>query len=312
MENIETPQVVSEESSETENTSTSAGPSIAEINGVSESKKEPEVKADAPKTQASKKKFKVKLDGQEEDVELDLSNEEEIKKHLQMSKVAQKRMAEQAELRQQIEEFLEFAKKDPRGLLRELGHNDRELAEKILAEAIEEAKKSPEQIEREKLQKELEALKAERDKEKTEREKAEFERLKSEHAQKLEQGMTEALSNGGLPKSPYTLKRMADYMLLAAQNNVDLNPSDVVPLIKKEMQSDLKDFFGASPDELIEELITSERIANIRKKSLAKAREQASVQSASSVKSTGADVKPRTEEKKEVKKIGLREWLNNS
>lgn len=308
MENNNVPQVSSPEVNETEGqeaSSNSSGPSIAEINGSApkaEAKSEPV---------SNKKKYKLKVDNEEIEEEFDLSNEEEIKKHLQMSKVSQKRMKESADMRKQIEEFLEFAKKDPRGLLRELGHDDKQLAEQILNEAIEEAKKSPEQIEREKLTKELETIKAERDKEKTEREKSEFERLKAEHAQRLEQDMTVALDTGGLPKSPYTLKRMADYMLLAAQNNVDLNPRDVVPLIKKEMQADLKDFFGASPDELIEELVSSERITNIRKKALAKAREQSSVQSANSVKSTGADVKPK-EEKKEVKKIGLREWLSNS
>jgi hypothetical protein len=302
------------EASETGEASTPTA-SLAEMTGAAkpEASKEPSKEAKVEQAKAeSKKKFKLKVDGKEEDFELDLGNEEELKKHLQLSKASQKRMQEMSDLRKQVEEFVEFAKKNPRGLLKELGLDDRKFAEEIINEALEESKKTPEQIEREKLQKELESLKAERDKEKSERERAEFERIKSEQAQKLDDEMTSALDTGGLPKSPYTIKRMADYMLLAARNNVDLNPADIVHLIKKEMQSDLKDFFSASPDELVEELVTSDRITNIRKKALAKSREQASVQNATQVKPTGNTEAKSESSKKDAKKQTVRDWLYNS
>lgn len=257
----------------------------------------------------NKKTLKLKVDGQELEETLDLDDEDSLRKHLQLSKAAQKRMQEYADLRKQVEEFVEFARKDPRALLKEVGYDPEKFAEELMNERIENSRKSPEQLEKERLVKELEQLKKERETEKSAREKAEYERLKNEEAQKLDDMMSQALTSGGLPKSAATVKRMADYMLIAAQNNVDLEPSDLIPLLKKELQDDLKDLFSASPDELVEELVSKERIANIRRSQLAKAKQQAQTQTANQVKSAGV---AKSSEKAAPKKMTVRDWLRSS
>jgi uncharacterized protein YdaU (DUF1376 family) len=174
---------------------------------------------------------------------------------------------------------------------------------------IEEETKSPEQKEREKLQKELEDYKKQAQTEKEAREKAEYERLRAQAEQDLDNKITGALETSGLPQSPYVVKRMADYMLLALQKDISLEPSDIIPIIKKEMKEDLRQFFSSSPDELVEELLTKERLSAFRKKALASAKKP--VETASSVKPTAQQKSEEAEKVSAAKKQTIGNWLRS-
>jgi hypothetical protein len=82
----------------------------------------------------------------------------------------------------------------------------------------------------------------------------------------------QALKNSDLPKSPYVIKKMADYMLLGLDNNMDLSPEQVLPLVREEIYKDIKEMFGAMPEEVIEQMIGKDVFNRVRKKNLAKAR----------------------------------------
>lgn len=271
---------------------------------------------DAPKKDESKadkaikeqiRKFKLKIDGKEEELD-----EAEVLKRAQLASGAQKRMQEAAQLRKDVEQLIEALRTNPLELLTNpaLGIDIKKVFEDYASRQLEEATKTPEQKEREKLQKELEDLRKQAQSEKEAREKAEFERLKEKAALDLDEQMTAACENAGLPKSPYVIKRMADYMILAAENGVKVAPMDVLPIVKREMQEDLKQFFASSPDDLVEELLSKERISNFRKKALAAAKKP--VETANSIKSTGNSSSAEVQEKKsEGKKQTISSWLRN-
>lgn len=257
------------------------------------------------------KKFKVKIDGKEEDMEVDLNDEASLQKHLQMSRASQKRMQEAQELRKSAEEFITLLKTNPRKVLSDPNINVdlKKLAQEYIDEQISNAQKSPEQLEKEKIQKEFEELKERVKKEEETRKQREFERLTREHEEKIQVNIESALRTSDLPKTPYTVRKMAEMMMLALQNNVDLSPQDLAPIIRKQMQSDIKELFGAASDDVLEELVGRERIASIRKKKVAAVKSQQVAQTASSVKS-GAE-KPAATEKSEQKKIDMKKWLNS-
>lgn len=254
------------------------------------------------------KRLEIKVDGKTETVELDLDNEEELKKHLQMSRAAQRRMQEARELQKAAEEFVQLLKTNPRKVLNDpnIGVDLKKLAQEIINEEIEESQKTPEQREKEKLQRELEELKAKFEREEKERQEREFQRLQAEQEEKIQNDIESALQTGELPKTAYTVRKMAEMMMLALQNDIDLSPKDLVPLLRKQMQADVKDLFGAASDDIIEELVGKERISAIRKKKVAQAQKQVA-QTASAVKATGQDVKQAA--KKEEKKISIRDFL---
>lgn len=267
----------------------------------------------APKKEAAKasakKKYQLKVDGREEELELDLDNEEEIKKHLQLSKAAQKRMQEMAEYKKNVAAFFDTLKNDPLKVLTDpnLGLDMKRIAEMVVNNEVEELKKSPEQREKEKLQRELEAIKKQHEDEKKARAEAEFARIQEQEAVRLDNEITSALDTSGLPKSAYTVKKMAEYMMLALQNNIDLSAKDVVPLLKKQTLAEVREMIGLLPEDMLEDFIGKENISRVRKRSLAKLKE--TPKTVNDVKPAGNDVK-KVEEKAKPK-IEMKDWLKS-
>jgi len=239
-----------------------------------------EAKKEEAQLKKTLKKLKIKFNGKEYDEELpfeipdDEKSREYMTKQLQMSKLSQSKAKEAAELEKEVRSFIEELKKNPRKVLSDpnIGVDIKQLAASIIEEEIANSQKSPEQLEREKMEAELKALKEEREREKEEFKKREFERIQQEAYERYDMQMSQAIEKSDLPKSPYVVKKMADYMLLGLQNNVDLTPDEIVPLVKEEIQKDIKDMFAVMPDEVIEQIIGKDIIGRLRKKQIAKAK----------------------------------------
>lgn len=299
----ETPSETSNEVESAEETAADAGNS-----GLSAEKKEStlpkEEKKEEPKS--SKKKYRLKVDKVEEDFEFDPSNDEEVKKHLQMSRASQKRMAEAAEVRNAAMQFIDELKKNPRKVLADpnIGVDLKKFAEEIINDHIKDLEKSPEQREKEALQKELEDLKKQA-KDKTEAaQKAEFAKLQLEQEHTLSTQIEAALDVGGLPKHPRTVKAMAEMMMIALQNDIDLSPQDIAPIVKNNTLGEFKEIVQALSDDQLEDFLGKEILGRLTKKRVAKAK---SNQTVNNVQSTGSNKKVEKEEP--AKKQTIRDFL---
>ncbi len=248
---------------------------------------------------ANIRKLKLKYEGKEEDFDLDMDNNEELVKHLQLSKMSQKKAQESAQLKKEVEQFFSLLKKDPKRVLSDpsLSIDIKKFAEDIINEEIENMQKTPEQKELAKAQKELEDIKAKLKEEQDAKDSAEKARFEEQMAVELDRDIEQALSSNEMPKSPIYVKRMAEYMMLALNNGIDLKPKDVIKLVKKDVDEEIKKFFEASPDEVLEGLVGKDRITKMRKKQIAQAKQ--SVVTANSVKPTGAADKPKAPVKKD-------------
>lgn len=271
--------------------------------------KTPEVKAEPAKVEppkSAKKTYKLKIDKSEENYDFDPSNDEEVVKHLQMSRAASKRMAEAAELRKVAMDFIGELKKNPRKVLSDpnIGIDVKKFAQEILNEEMKELEKSPEQREKEKLQKEVEDYKQQAKDRDEAFKKSEFERMQNETERNLEAGISAALDVGGIPKTPRTVARMAEMMMIALQHNIDLSPQDIVPLIKNNTMSEFKEIITALSDDQLEDFLGKEVLGRLRKKNVAKAK---AAQTANQVKSIGQS-KTKEEAKPENKQT-IRQWL---
>lgn len=221
-----------------------------------DTKEEKKAKAEA------KKKWKLKVAGK--DVEAD---EEELIKRAQMGYSADQKWQEAAQMRKQMESFIGLLQSDPSEALAQLGMNVDELAERHIQRRIEEMQKSPEQLEREKLEKELQKLKKEmEDKENRAREE-EISRMQEKFAVEIETDILNALEKDKeMPNSPYVVKRVADLMIIAMQNGKkDVSAKDVLPLVKKQINQELKDMYSLAPDDVFEALIGKDRLNKYRK-----------------------------------------------
>jgi len=258
----------------------------------------------AVKEAARLRSLRLKVDGREidEDLPFEIPDDPEaieyMKRHLQMSRMGTKRAQEYAQLEKEIRQLITEGTKNPRKLLKELSIDERELARQIIEQEIENSQKSPEQLEKERIEEELRSLKQEREQEKQQFEQKEFERLQEQAYEKYDQQMTAALESSNLPKEPYVVKKIADYMLVALQEGYDVSAEDVIPLVKQELEKDIQTLINAMPDEALEQFLGKQRLANFRKKNLAKAKEAVAVSSAKAVKDTGGKTSVKEPEKK--------------
>lgn len=256
----------------------------------------------APKAPAapasSKKKFNIKVDGRDEVLEFDPSNEEEVRKHLQMSRVAQKRMQQYSEYENNVKGLFELLKNDPIKVLSDprLGIDEatrRHMAEMIINNEIEELQKSPEQREKERMTREYESLKKQHEEEKTMRAQAEQQRLTQQYSQQLDVEISDAIEKSGLPKTSRTVKYFAEALTFCLQNGIELSPKDLAPLIKRQTLGDFREIISSLPDDSLEDFIGKDTASRLRKRSIAKIKQVAG--NAQQVRDTGSANKPAPE-----------------
>lgn len=297
----------------TENTAPITEESSTDTESTEEGATEEQAVAPAAKKEDAnrKKKLKLKVDGEEYDEDIDFDNEEDLIKKLQYSKVAQKRMSEKAQLEKEVENFLTELRKNPRKVLSDprIGVDIKQLAASMIEEEIENSKKSPDQLEREKLQARLQELEDERKKEKEDAQKRELDTLQQREFERYDMLMTKAIEKSDLPKSPYVVKKMADYMLMGLKDGLDITPEDVLPMVRDEIQNDLKEMFAVMPDEVIEAIVGKDVFTRVRKKNVAKAKAGTPPKPInSSVKDSGT--KESKSNDSSAKKISYKDFFN--
>ena len=165
------------------------------------------------------KKYQLKVNGKVVERELDLSDENAVKRELQMAMAGRGAMQEAAELKKLYEQEIKRLKTNPWDVLKELDLDIDGLNESYLQDRINNLKKSPQQVEREKLEKELTDARSELERQKKQNDTARFAALQEKEAKKLNEEIDEALSsNTQLPKTKGVIAKIADTMLWAMEN----------------------------------------------------------------------------------------------
>lgn len=248
------------------------------------------------------KKLNLKFNGK--DIEEDLDFEVDDKQRDWMIKQRQKAMLadhksrEYAQLESEVGAFIQELRKNPKKALQNpaIGLDIKELAASILQEEIERSQKSPEQIRAEEAEARLQELMEERDREKQDNEAKELERLTEREYERYDTLMSNALEGSDLPKSPYVVKKLTEYMIMAVENNIDVDPKDVIPLIRDEIHADIQQMFGSMPAELIEQIVGKDTLGKLKN------HRKAALKAPVPVKSAARDVAKTTQEKPETKK----------
>lgn len=253
------------------------------------------------------KKLKLKVDGKEIEESLDFDNDEELIRNLQLAKMGQKRAQEKADLEKQVKAFFEAFDKDPFQAMKDLGKDPNKVIDDYINQQMEQAKKTPEQIAKEQLEQELQQLKSEREREKQDIQAKELERLQQAAFTQYDLEMEQALTKSELPKTPYTVKKMADYMLVALQAGYDVKPADVIDIVREEMNSDMKEMFASLPEDKIEALLGEQVLNKLRKRRVAKAQEAQKLVGKPNIPETGKTGK--SESKKDGDKKTFKEFF---
>lgn len=256
------------------------------------------------------KQLKLKFNGKEtvEDLpfEIDEEHQDWYVKQRQKAMLADHKSQEYSQLEREVGAFIQELRRNPKKALSNpaIGLDIKEFAAQILQEEIEQSQKTPEQIREEDLNRQLEELKAEREAEKEDYSKKELERLTEREYERYDNQLSSALEASDLPKSPYIVKKMTEYMMLGIENGVDVTPEQIIPLVREEMIQDIQEMFQIMPAEMIEQIIGKQNLDKLRKSRVA------AVKPPVPVKSTVRDVAAKkTESKQEDKKQTIKDFF---
>lgn len=291
-----------------------AAPEESEVvESTEESGEEVSAEAAAPveEKKPNKKKFKFQIDGKDVEEEVDLDDEEGLKQKLQLSKAAHKRMEEAAQMRKDFEQFLNVFKKDPAEVMRAMGMDVDDFAEKYLDGKLQELQKTPEQKEREKLEKELEKYKKEAESAKKAQEEATFAKMQAQVATEIENDILEALkATPDLPQTPYVTKRIAEAMIVAFEKGfTDVKVNDVLPIVKKQIQGEWQQMFGKLPEDVLEQVVGKPNIERLRKNRIKQSKQQ--VTQAAKVTPTGTSETKQKQAEETKAKIKAKDFFKN-
>jgi hypothetical protein len=226
-----------------------------------------------------KKKFNLKVYGEEVEEELDWSDEEAVKRHLSKSKAFDKTAQENSQLKQQVGAFFEQFKKDPLSVMQEMGMDVDEFVAARAQATLEEAEKTPEQKAQEEKDAKLAALEKELEDRKKNEEKLRVEQEKTKIMTKIDTDIRTALdaSDSILPKKPEVLQRIAAHMMYAMKNGrTDIEVKDVIPMVEKQYRQEYAALASSLSEDKLEEFIGSDNLDRVRKKKLASKQKPAS------------------------------------
>jgi hypothetical protein len=137
-------------------------------------------------------------------------------------------------------------------------------------------------------------------KEREEFEQRELSRLQQVEYERIDTQMTDALESSDLPKTPYVVRKMAEYMLIGSRNGIDLSAKDVLPLVREELMGDLRSIIESLGEDAAEDFIGKEVMTRMRKRNVAKAKTMTPATAKAAIKDIASSAKPKVEPKSKV------------
>ena len=136
-----------------------------------------------------------------------------------------------------VKEIAEMIQTNPFELLKRAGYDPRQLAEEYLTQAIEEDMLPENEKELRKVRYEKDELERQYKEELSRREQEQMDVAIQQAQQEISNNIIDALENSSLPKSPEVVKRIANYMLIAEQKGINVNPKQVIPLVEEDFRN---------------------------------------------------------------------------
>ena len=283
---------------------------------ASEPKKEPTA-TDAEKKAEEEikkeiRKHKLKINGQEREY-----TEEEVIRKAQLAEAADEKFKTAAEKMQQMERFIEALKTNPKAVLShpDLGINLRQLAEEYLTEEVKRELMSPEERElnelREFKRKQDEAAERSKKEQMTKAQQQQLEQLQQRQREQFDKQISDVLNKSNLPKTPYTVKRVAEVLYNAISKGYELDVATAVDMVKENYLGDIQSMFGSLDGENLLGILGNNIAKKIRQHDLNRIKAKIQPQQPQQVADIADEAtKPQTSrrEKTETRKMNEAEW----
>jgi hypothetical protein len=254
---------------------------------------QPKSPIDANLAEKLAKKYKVKVDNEELEVD-----EDELVRGYQMRKASDKRFQEGLAARKQSEEFIRLLKTDPKKVLAHpsIGLDLKKFAEDYLMEQLQDEMMDPKDKELREYKKKLSQFEEQEKLKKQKEDDEAKESVKKKYQEDYNRQIVEALDVSGLPKTEYTVERMIYYMHKALKNGYELDAKDVTDLVKRDYIEDSKALYSGLDGEALEKIMGSDIAKKLRKHDIDKLKQpKNNLSQPVDVKRNGRDEQPKSD-----------------
>lgn len=220
-------------------------------------------------TPTEKRKLKIKIDGMEEEIEMD---DDQLRREVQRARAADKRFQAASEMNKRATELFEKMK-NPDGLIeaiKSLGYDPQQLAEGYLYDRLQYEAMTPEQKMIRELQEEK-RLRDIKDKQMMQtQEQAKTKEVTDRLAKEIQADIMASLQSGGLPPTPDNIWRMGHKMRAHLERGIDLPAKDAAALVMEDLRKEWRSTAKGMPADKLVEMFGQEIADNIRKHDLSK------------------------------------------
>ena len=262
-----------------------------------------------------KKMFSLKVNGKTINKEFDFSDEKAMQKELQMAAAGHEALQMKAEYEKALKTLVTKLRNDPLALAEELGLDADELAAIRLQKRLEEAKKSPEQVEKEKLEREISEYRRREEERTKQMQEAEQSRVLDTAQKQIDEEIDKALEGyKTLPSgSPMVFDMIAKNMIWVMDNYEqfgyaspdDVKVEDVLPTVEQQLKGTINKLLEEVPEEFLDAWIGQKTVDKQRNKRLASAKK------VNNINNISKTVAPKVEKKEERPKIKISDWMRD-
>lgn len=218
---------------------------------------------------AAQRTMRLKIEGQE----LELP-ESEVIALAQQGKQAGKKFQEAAQMRKEAEALAHLLKSNPKEALAKFGIDVRKFSEDTLVEMLERDAETPEQKKaRENAERLAQYEREEKERKELERD-SQLKALEEKHLKNYNEMFVQALEQSGLPKTPFTVKRMAELQLINVRNKLDLDPGQLAKLVREDYINEQKALFSSADGNTLMEILGADIVKKLSKAQIAKLKAQ--------------------------------------
>ena len=222
--------------------------------------------AQPAKTQAAPEKtFKIKVDGVEQSV-----TESELISLAQKGKGADKKFNEAANAKKEALQIIDYLKTHPTEAFQKLGIDVRKFSEDTLLEMIKQEKMSPAEKTAADNEARLRKYEAAEKAQKEKLQKDEQDRLFKQEHDKYEKSFMEALNLSGLPKTSFTMRRMAELEVINVKKGLSLEPAQLAKLVREDYEAEHRNLYANFDGEALLNLLGKDGVKKLSKAQLAK------------------------------------------
>jgi len=206
--------------------------------------------------------FKVKSMGKEYEVD-----KAELIKGWSHQKAANEKMQNGLKIQRQAEEFISMLRDKSKlfGVLKDLGHDTRALAEEYLGEQLQEDMLDPRDKELKQYKKRIAEVEAQ-EKERSEQQRSEKNNeLKKKYAEDYHKTFVEAIESEKLPVAKATIQDMARVIHRASELGYKMEAKDAAKIVKEDMMNRHRSIIGESDGEALMKILGEDVANKIRK-----------------------------------------------